>query len=85
MLAAATDTSGEELTSLSHQKALATSFLELLKTEKLENKTREFWIILSFLITGQSGSGQGALSDKVTAVPHSPNCHSHAQLMLSLA
>ena len=47
-------------------------------------KYLNFWIS-SFLIRGQSGSGQGAQSDQVTVVPHSPNRHSHAQLMLILA
>ena len=49
---------------------------------KLENKTKEF-LDLSFLIGGQSGSGQGAQSDQVITVPYSPNYRSHAHLMLS--
>ena len=51
---------------------------------QLENKTREF-LDFALFDQGQSGSGQAAQIDQVTAVSHSPNCHSHAQLMLSLA
>ena len=56
---------------------VSTALINRLK-RKLENKTREF-LDLSFLIRGQSGWRQGALRDKVTAVPHSPNCHEFAR------
>ena len=44
---------------------------------QLQNKTKDF-LDLSFLIGGQSGSGQAAQSDQVITVPYSPNYRSHA-------